>query len=136
MEQALKINRENAEAQRYFDMADKALSEEAIRQIVERQRRAEEQKDLLAFLSDIGTVALSDKKKADAMQLFNNYDHINSRIGDLAIAFIDLNHADVTFSHLLVAVEKKTGNNKVIFEGKKTLTLERMDNTWKILVYR
>ena len=70
------------------------------------------------------------------MQLFNNYDDINSRIADLTISFIDSNHADVSFSHLLVAVDKKEGNNKVIFEGKKTLTLERLENTWKILVYR
>jgi len=136
MEQALKINSKNTEAQRYWDLADKAISEEAIRQIVARQRRAEEQKDLLAILSDIGPDALMAKKRADAMQLFNNYDNINSRIADLTISFIDPNHADVSFSHLLVAVEKATGNNKVIFEGKKTLTLERLENTWKILVYR
>jgi predicted Ser/Thr protein kinase len=136
MEQALSINSKNAEAQRYFDLADKAVSEETIRQIVERQRTAEEQKDLLAFLSDIGPEALAAKKRADAMQLFNNYDDINSRIADLSISFIDSDHADVSFSHLLVAVDKKTGNNKVIFEGKKTLTLERSENTWKILVYR
>jgi serine/threonine protein kinase len=136
MEQALKINSKNSEAQRYFDLADKALSEEAVRQIIERQRKAEEQKDLLAFLSDIGPDALLAKKRTDAMQLFNNFDDINSRIADIAISFIDSNHADVSFSHLLVAVDKRTGNNKVIFEGKKTLTLEKLDNTWKILVYR
>ncbi|UCE41702.1 MAG: serine/threonine protein kinase, partial [Candidatus Aminicenantes bacterium] len=136
MAEALKINSKNAEAQRYFDLADKELSEEAIRQIVDRQRKAEEQKDLLTFLSDIGPEALANKKRADAMQLFNNYDDINSRIADLSISFLDSDHADVSFSHLLVAVEKETGNNKVIFEGKKTLTLERLENTWKILVYR
>jgi serine/threonine protein kinase len=136
MEKALKIDSSSAEARRYFDMADRKLSEETIRQIVDRQRRAEEQKDLLTFLSDIGPEALAAKKKADAMQLFNNYDDINSRIADLAISFIDSDHADVTFSHLLVAVDKKSGNNKVIFEGTKTLTLERLENTWKILVYR
>lgn len=136
MEQALKINGKSAEAQRYFDLADRAFSEEAIRKIVERQRKAEEQKDLLAFLSDIGPDALLAKKKADAMQLFNNYDDINSRIAGLTINFIDPNHADVSFSHLLVAVDKKTSMNKVIFEGKKRLTVEKLDNTWKILVYR
>jgi len=136
MEQALKINSKSVEAKRYYDLADKALSEEAIRQIIERQSSAQEQKDLLAFLSDIGPDALLAKKRTDAMQLFNNYDNIKSRIADLAISFIDSNHADVSFYHLLVAVDKKTGNSKVIFEGKKTLTLEKLDNTWEILVYR
>lgn len=135
-EKALKINSENAEALRYFDLADRAISEETIRQIIERQRKAEEQKDLLAYLSDIGPEALSAKKRIDAMQLFNNYDHINSRIADIQISFLDRSHADVSFSHLLVAVDKKTGNKRVIFEGRKTLTLEKKDHTWKILVYR
>ena len=136
MEQALKINSKNTEARRYFDLADKALSEQMIRQIVERQRKAEEQEDLLAFLSDIGPEALLAKKRADAMTLFNNYDNINSRTSDISITFIDRDHADASFSHLLVAVDKKTGSSKVIFEGKKTLTFERLENTWKVLVYR
>jgi serine/threonine protein kinase len=136
MEQALKINSKSAEAKRYYDLADKALSEEAIHQIVERQSSAQEQKDLLAFLSDIGPDALLAKMRTDTMKLFNNFDDINSRISSLSIQFIDNNHADVSFSHLLVAVEKKTGKKKVIFEGKKTLTMEKLDNTWKILVYR
>ncbi len=136
MEQALKIDSKNTEAQRYFDLADKALSEGAIRQIVERQRNAEEQKDLLAYLSDIGPAALLEKKRTDLVQLFNNFDNINSRISNITINFIDSDHADVSFSHLLVAVDKATSKNKVIFEGKKTLTLERLDNTWKILVFR
>jgi serine/threonine-protein kinase len=136
MEQVLKVDSKNAEAQRYFDLADKAISEEAIRQIVERQRNAEEQKDLLALLNDIGPEALVAKKRTDAIELFNNYDDINSRISDLSISFIDRYHADVSFSHLLVAVDKTTSKKKVIFEGKKTLTLEKLDNNWRILVYR
>jgi tetratricopeptide (TPR) repeat protein len=136
MDQALQIDGKNSEARRYYDLADQAISEETIRQIVERQRKAEEQKDLLAFINDIGPETLSAKKRTDAMQLFNNFDDINSRIGDIEINFIDRDHADVSFSHLLVAVDKKTRNNKVIFEGKKTLTFERLENTWKILVYR
>jgi tetratricopeptide (TPR) repeat protein len=136
MEQALKMNRNSTEAQRYYDLADRALSERTIRQIVEHQRNAEEQKDLLALLSDIGPEALAAKKRADAMQLFNSYDDINSRVADIQVDFIDKDHADVSFSHLLVGVDKKTNSNKVIFEGKKTLTLERTGNAWKILVYR
>lgn len=37
---------------------------------------------------------------------------------------------------LLVAVDKKTGSNQVLFEGKKSLTLERSGKIWQILVFR
>ncbi len=136
MEQALKINSKNAEARRYFDMADRALSEDAIRQIIERQRKAEEQKDHLAFLRDIGPEALLAKKRDDIIRFFNTYDNIKSGIEGITINFLDSDHADVSFSHRLVAVDRKTKKNTLIFEGKKTLTLERIENIWKILVYR
>ncbi len=136
MEKILNIDKENKEAKRYFSMAETAVSEKEIREVIERYRRADEQKDLLALLSQVGQSALAEKIKIEAMDLFNNYDDIKSNISNLSIEFIDRNHADVSFSHLLVAMDKKTGKKKVIFEGKKALTMQRLDNTWKILVYR
>ncbi len=136
MEKILKLDSENRDAKHYLSLADKAISERKIREVIESQRRAEEQKDLLAFLSQIGAESLAEKKKIEAMELFNNFDDIKSNISSLSVRFIDQDHADVSFSRLLVAVDKKSGKKKVVFEGKMTLTLERLDNIWKILVYK
>jgi hypothetical protein len=131
----LGIDRDNEEAQRYHTLADKALSKIQIRQVVERQRLAEEQKDLLAFLSDIAPEPLKAKKKNDATFLFNNFDEIRSHISNLSIEFGDSDHADVGFSHMLVAVDKRTKKKRVLFEGKKTLKMFRKKKTWKIMGY-
>jgi serine/threonine protein kinase len=135
MEKVLKMQGENKEAQKYYSLADTAISRREIQQIVERQKDAEEKKDLLAFLSDIGSEEISAKKRLDVMNLFNNYDNIQSRVSDLKVAFKDRSEADANFSHLLVAVEKSTGKKKVLFEGRKTLTLKRLGENWKIVEY-
>jgi hypothetical protein len=136
MIKVLKIERGNAEAQKYYSLADTAISRKEIQQIVERQRNAEEKKDLLAFLSDIGSEEVSAEKKLDIMHLFNNYDKIQSRVSNLSITFKDPSEADVNFLHLLVAMEKNTGKNRILFEGRKTLTLKRWGEEWKIMEYR
>ena len=136
MMRVLKIERGNRDAQKYYSLADAAISRKEIQQIMERQRYAEEKKDLLAFLSDIGSEEISSKKKLDVMHLFNNYDRIQSHVSSLSIAFKDPSEADVNFSHLLVAMEKSTGKRRILFEGKKTLTLKRLGEKWKIVEYR
>jgi tRNA A-37 threonylcarbamoyl transferase component Bud32/tetratricopeptide (TPR) repeat protein len=136
MMKALKIERGNKEAQKYYSLADTAISRKEIQQIVERQRNAEEKKDLLAFLGDIGSEEISNKKKLDVMQLFNNYDEIQSNVSNLSVTFKDPSRADVNFSHLLVAVEKSTWKRRVLFEGRRTLTLKRREEKWKIVEYR
>ena len=136
MEKVLKMERENKEAQKYYSLADTAISRREIQQIVERQKDAEEKKDFLAFLSDIGSEEISAEKRLDVMNLFNNYDNIQSRVSDLKVTFKDRNEAHANFSYLLVAVEKSTGKRKVLFEGRKTLTLKRLGKNWKIVEYR
>jgi len=136
MMKALKIERGNKEAQKYYSLADTAISRKEIQQIVERQRNAEEKKDLLAFLGDIGSEEISNKKKLDVMQLFNNYDEIQSNVSNLSVTFKDPSRADVNFSHLLVAVEKSSGKRRILFEGRRTLTLKRREEKWKIVEYR
>lgn len=132
----LKIERGNKEAQKYYSLAETAISRKEIQQIVERQRTAEEKKDLLAFLSDIGSEEISVKKKLGIMHLFNNFDKIQSHVSNLSIAFKDLDEAEANFSHLLVAMEKSTGKRRVLFEGKRTLSLKRLEEEWKIVEYR
>lgn len=131
----LKLDKENREAGKYWALADTAISEEKIKQIIEQQRKAEEEKDLLSLLNDIGVQDVADQKKSDAVLFFNYYDKIKSLITNISIKFNNRSHAEVSFSHLLTAVYKKTGKGKVIFEGIRTWKMERIGRSWKIVSY-
>jgi len=133
MERILSLDKEHKEAKQYLNLADTAILKAEIRSIIENQRRAEEEEDLLLLLNDIGSTALSNQRKADAVLLFNGYDDIKSAVSDISINFKNKNTAEVSFSHLLTGVYKKTGKRSVLFEGVKTWTMEKRKNDWKIM---
>jgi serine/threonine protein kinase len=135
MEKVLRLDKNNEEAQRYINLSGETISRGEIQKIVEGQIKAEEEKDLLSLLNDIGLPALSDQKKADAMLFFNYYDDIKSSVSNLTINFSDAENATVQFYHLLTAVYKRTEEKKVIFDGQKTWTFVRQGESWKITAY-
>ena len=132
MNRILKIDKDHREARRYLYLADTAQSKQEILQIVERQRQAEEGEDLLALLSDIGSETFSNQRKEDAVLLFNYYDEIKSVVSNISVSFQDGRNAETTFSHILTAVYKRTGQRRVVSEGVKTWIFKKQGNSWKI----
>ena len=136
MQKILKLDNANKEAKRHLYLADTSVSRKEIGRIIESQRKAVEEKDLLAFLSHIGSSPLFEQKKEEAMQLFNKYDAIRSLVSDSSIKFKDLKHATVSFSNLLTGVDKESGQKRVVFEGVETWTMEKQGKAWKIAEYK
>lgn len=138
MEEILKLDKANPDALRYKNLADNAIYEqrakEEIKQVIERQRKAEEAKDLLLILSDIGSDALRKEKREYGMLLINNYDQIRwSSPSNILPKFKDRNRAEVSFSYISTAVYKKTGAKGTVFDGVKVWTMEKQGNEWKII---
>jgi translation initiation factor 2 alpha subunit (eIF-2alpha) len=135
MGEVLKQDTNNGEARRYINLSIQKIAEAEIKTIVERHKKAEEEKDLLTLLSDIGSPTLSQQRAAEARELFNNYDDIQAFVSKVSVRFTNNNRAVVTFPSLVSAVPKATGRKKVIFEGDVSLTMERQGSTWKIVGY-
>jgi len=132
MQQILKLDNAHKEANRYLYLADTSHSRNEISRIIESQRKAIEEKDLLAFLSHIGSSPLFNQKKEETMQLFNTYDNIRSLVSAPSVKFKGLRHATARFSHLLTGVDRETGKKRVVFEGVETWTMEKQGKSWKI----
>jgi len=132
------LDSRHPEALRYRDLADRAIYEarakEEISQIIGRQRKAEEDKDLLLLINDIGSQSLRQEKQLDEKNLFNYYDQIKwSSVSNILFKFKDRNHAEVRFSYISTAVYKKTGTKATVFAGEKTWTMEKQGDVWKII---
>jgi hypothetical protein len=136
MEKVLKIDKDNKDAQKYVFQADTTLAKPEITLLIERQRVAEENKDLLTVLSLFDSPALADSLQAEYKLLFNGYDGIKSNVSRVSLSFSSRSSATATFSQLLTAVYKKTGQRKVVFEGQKTWQLRRHGKNWKISAVR
>ena len=132
MEKALKIDKDNKDAQKYLFQADTALARPEIAALIERHRVAEENKDLLTVLNHYGSPALADSLQAEYKLLFNGYDSIKSNISQVSLSFSSRSSATAAYSHLLTAVYKKTGQRKIVFEGQKTWQLRKQGKDWKI----
>jgi len=133
MKRILKLDPENQEAKKYIYLADTALSQIMIKNVLEKQRKAEEEKDLDSIIANIGSENILEQRKADLTLLFNHYNDIKSVYSDILIDFKNTREAKVEFSHMLIAVYKKTNQKKVLFDGIKTWTMKKIGNNWKIV---
>jgi serine/threonine protein kinase len=136
MEEVLEADGQNAEARRYKVLALNALSRRDILGLLERQRLAEEEKDLPALLQDYGSTDLVRQKRDEATLLFNYYDQILSVHSNISLAWPSAGKAEARFGRLLTAVYKKTGERKVLADSVQVWSLEKKSQDWKIIQVR
>lgn len=136
MQKILTLDKTHKEARRYLYLANISLSRREIERIIESQRKAVEEKDLLAYLSHIGSSPFFDQKRKEMIQILNRYDDIKSLVSEITISFEDMRHASVSFSHLLAGVDKETGQKRVVFEGVESWSMEKQEKAWKITEYK
>lgn len=136
MEGVLEADDQNAEARRYKALALNALSRRDILGLLERQRLAEEEKDLPVLLQDYGLSDLVRQKRDEATLLFNYYDQILSVHSNISLAWPSAGKAEVRFGRLLTAVYKKTGERKVLADSVQVWILEKKSQGWKIIQVR
>lgn len=138
MEEILRLDPQNKQAQQYLNLAKgsmKDTDDKAIRDIVERQRMAEEEEELELLLSDYSQ-SVKDKRLEEIKEMFKYYNNIRSRIDSISVTFADSRHAKVTFLHEIVGVFVNTGQKGEIFSGATTLLLEKRGKTWIITDYK
>lgn len=111
--------------------ANNVIARKEIEQIFERQRQAEESKELLLLLKDVGSSFLERRREA-ATFVFNNFEDIKSAYSNISVTITDAKNAEARFSYLLTGVNK-TNQRGIIDEGEKTWLFEKQGNTWMIV---
>ncbi|MCJ7579885.1 MAG: protein kinase [Candidatus Aminicenantes bacterium] len=114
-------------------LASNAIIISQIKEIIEHQRQAEEAKDLLLLLNDIGAKDFSERRREAATFMINNFEDIKSANSNISVKITDAKHAEARFSFLLSGVSKTTKQRGIIEEGEKTWLFEKQGNTWKIV---
>lgn len=139
MEKIFKLEKDHKEAKRYWNLADRAIFEGAARKeikgIVENLRIAEQGKDLPTILYYIGSSSFREQKRMDIMEIFNNFDDIQSVIegASIRITFKDRTNAEVKFTNFSTAISKQTRQPVKIFEGEIIWTMQKQGDVWKII---
>lgn len=133
LQKVLNIRKNHPDALKYSRLANNAIVINQIKQIIERQRQAEESKDLLVILNDIGAQAFSERRREGATFVFNNFHEIKSVYSNISVTITNTKNAEARFSFLLTGVNQTTKQKGVIDEGEKTWLFEKQGNTWKIV---
>ena len=133
LQKVIKIRRNHPEALKYLSRANNAITTIQIEQIIERQRQAEETKELLLLLDDIGTKDFTERRREAATFVFNNFEDIKSAYSNISVTIKDAKRAEASFSFLLTGVNTTTKQRGVIDEGEKIWLFEKQGNTWKIV---
>jgi hypothetical protein len=136
MEEVLSADEQNSEARRYRYLASTALARQDILNLLERQRLAEEEKDLPSLLQDFGPAELVRQKRDETLLLFNYYDQILSVHSNISLTWPAAGRAEVRFGRLLTAVYKKTGERKVLADSVQVWSLEKKGQEWKVTQVR
>ncbi|MGD1010339.1 MAG: protein kinase [Candidatus Aminicenantales bacterium] len=137
MEKVLKLDSNNGAARKYLFQADTALSKQAIQEMLEQHRVAEENKDLPTVLSHFDSPALVSEARRRYKEWFNGYDRITSRIDDdKSFAFADRSNATLSFSQRIYGNDRKDGKKKMVSEGQRIWELKRVAGVWKIVNIR
>jgi serine/threonine-protein kinase len=136
LDEVLKLAPADALALRVRALADEAMSKQDILQILDRQIKAEEAKDLAGLLADVESPDATEQRQEDALLLFTNYDSLRSRTDGAVVKLLDQDRAELTFSALLTGVYKRTGESKILFEGERTWSLKRQGRVWKVADFR
>ncbi len=125
------VKRAKQKKENIVRLANNAIAVRQIKQIIERQRQAEESKELLLLLNDVGSSFLEHRREG-ATFVFNNFEDIKSAYSNISVKIIDSKRAEARFSFLLTGVNK-TKQRGIIDEGEKTWLFEKQGNTWMIV---
>ena len=132
LQKVLNIRGNHQNALKYMRLASNAIAKRQIEQIFEHQKQAEEAKEMLLLLNDIGSSFLERRREA-ATFVFSNFEDIKSAYSNISVTIINAKRAEASFSQLLTGVNKTTKQRGVIDEGEKTWLFEKQGNTWKIV---
>ena len=133
LQKVLNVRKDHPDALKYSRLANNAIVTSQIIQIIERQRQAEEGKDLLLLLNDIGSQSFSDRRREAATFVFNNFEDIKSVYSNISVRITASRSAEARFSYLLTGMNKTKKQKGIIDEGEKTWLFEKQGNTWKIV---
>jgi len=133
LQKVLNIRKNHPNALKYMLLANNAVTKIQIEKIIERQRQAEEAKELLLILNDIGAQSFSERRREAVTFVINNFEDIKSAYSNISVTITDTKRAEASFSFLLTGVNKTKKQRGIIDEGEKTWLFEKQGNTWKIV---
>jgi serine/threonine protein kinase len=129
----LRLDPENEEANRYYDLAEQVVAPEKMRIIVNGYVQSLNNKDLVSFYENTCSSALFQRIKGDAELISNLYKSFRSVASNIRVQLKENNRAEVSFSNIITGIPISEEQRQVVFEGTYVWEMEKQGETWKII---
>lgn len=130
---ALELDKENAEAKKYLDLALMQIAPRQINVLVNEYVQAFNSKNQLSFYQAACSPDLYQKIKKEVELIANIYDNFRAAASNVNIRFRESDQAEASFSIISTGELKEDGRKQVLFEGTYFWDMERQGDSWKIV---
>jgi hypothetical protein len=126
----LAVDREQAEALRYEEMAHQKLAPQRIKSMVDEFTAALNGGRLPSYYEAACLPALYQKIKRDVELVSGMYSHFKSQSSKTTIRFLDNGLIEARFSNITTGQLKTDNRQMIVFEGTYIWTLQRQGDRW------
>ncbi|HUU51862.1 MAG TPA: protein kinase [Candidatus Heimdallarchaeota archaeon] len=133
VKKVLRLDPENEEANRYYNLAEQVVAPEKMRIIVNEYVQSLNNKELVSFYENTCSSALFQRIKGDSELISNLYKSFRSVASNIKIQLKENNRAEVSFSNIITGILESGEQRQVVFEGTYVWEMEKQGETWKII---
>ena len=133
VKKVLRLDPENEEANRYYNLAEQVVAPEKMKIIVNGYVQSLNNKDLVSFYENTCSSALFQRIKEDTELISSLYKSFRSVASNIKIQLKENSRAEVSFSNIITGISVSEEQRQVVFEGTYIWEMEKQGETWKII---
>jgi serine/threonine protein kinase len=133
VKKVLRLDPQNEEANRYYDLAEQVVAPEKMRIIVNGYIQSLNNKNLVSFYQDTCSSTLFQRIKGDTELISGLYKSFKSVASNIKVQLKENNKAEVSFSNIITGIPESGDQRQVVFEGTYIWEMEKQGETWKII---
>lgn len=133
VKKVLKLDPQNEEANRYYNLAEQVIAPQKIRDIVTGYVQSLNNKNLVSFYENTCSSELFQRIKGDTELISGLYKSFRSVASNISVQLEENNRAEVSFSNIITGIPKSGEQRQVVFEGTYIWKMEKQDDAWRII---
>lgn len=129
----LGLDPDNEEARKYTDQSSLQLAPQQIKGTIGEYIQSVKDGALIQFYSSHCTPDFYQTIKAQTETITKSYGSLNVSLSNMSIQFLEISHAQVSFSQVMTGISLSQGVSEVLSDGKMEWEMKKENGDWKIL---
>ena len=128
----LNLEPDNTRAKEYSDQSSLQLAPKQINAVIGEYIQSVKNNTLVQFYANRCAPDFYQTIKAQTETVMKSFSALNISLSDVSIQFMEIFHAQVSFSHILTGTSLSDGVTNVLSDGNMEWEMKNLDGGWKI----